>query len=166
VLGLPAPLRPATLAAADRVFADLYSDADAHSALTDALPALASRNPREIKRFVNLFRFYSFIAERQRLIGAEAPGEDQLAKLAAFAIRWPHVISMLSATDSGHLLNELERAARAGDGRWPQVLGEVFPAFAPGEDGEGKAVPAGWGDDLRRFLRDGVEIGPVAHRFL
>ncbi|WP_406438547.1 P-loop NTPase fold protein [Streptomyces sp. NBC_01613] len=168
VLGLPEPLCPAALAAADRVISDLYSDVDAHAALADLLPVLDSRNPREIKRFVNLFRFYSFIAERQRLLGAPMPEQEQIAKLAAFAIRWPHVISMLGASDTDGVLGTLERAARAGaPERWSTELRRTFPVFVAAPDGAPVDTPApGWGDDLRAFLREGVEIAAVASRFV
>ncbi|MHC3467831.1 P-loop NTPase fold protein [Streptomyces sp. 7R007] len=168
VLGVPEPLGPAALAAADRVIADLYSDVDAHAALADLLPVLDSRNPREIKRFVNLYRFYSFIAERQRLLGAPMPEQEQIAKLAAFAIRWPHVISMLGAADTDEVLGGLERAARdTAPERWTTELHRTFPVFLPGPDGAPTGTPApGWGDDLRAFLREGVEMAAVASRFL
>lgn len=171
-LDLPEPLHPTTLAAADRVVSDLYSDLDAHSVLADSLPVLASRNPREIKRFVNLFRFYSFVAERQRLLGAPAPDQTQVAKLAAFSIRWPHVVSMLgSAADTDHPLARLERAARDGDrSRWDAELRGIFPVFdVPADqppDTPSPILPPGWGDDLRTFLREGAEIGTVAARFI
>lgn len=164
VLGLPEPLHPAGLAAADRVLSDLYSDVDAHAVLEDLLPVLSSRNPREIKRFVNLFRFYSFIAERQRLLGAPMPAQRQIAKLAAFAIRWPHVISMLGASDTDRVLGSLEQAARHSDpDRWTTELRSRFPVFAAASDG-GSAP--GWGDDLRAFLSEDVEIAAVASRFV
>lgn len=44
-----------------------------------ALQWLSSDNPRDIKRFVNLFRFYSFIAEHRRLTEQAAPTREQIA---------------------------------------------------------------------------------------
>ncbi|TYK46711.1 P-loop NTPase fold protein [Actinomadura decatromicini] len=176
LLDLPEPLTPETLAAADRVVSDLYSDLDAHAVLARSLPVLGSRNPREIKRFVNLFRFYSFVAERQRLLGAPAPDQEQIAKLAAFAIRWPHVISMLGASTataaSEHPLDRLERTAREGDpSGWTTELRTIFPVFDVQSDQQpdpaaSPALPPGWGDDLRTFLREGPEIAPIAPRFI
>ncbi|MEU9841702.1 P-loop NTPase fold protein [Actinomadura sp. NPDC048032] len=175
VLGLPAPLRPAALTAASRVVSDLYSDTDAYSALSGVMAVLPSRNPREIKRFVNLFRFYSFIAERQRLLGVAVPSQSQIAKLAAFAIRWPHVVSLLGAAGPGHPLVELEKAARDDDDAWRTALAEAFPVFkaqepSPESPSPAPAVPSepppGWGDDLRAFLTTGEQIGEVAARYL
>ncbi|MGP3953213.1 P-loop NTPase fold protein [Streptomyces sp. 7N604] len=172
VLGLAEPLHPAALSAADRVISDLYSDLDAYTAFAELLPVLGSRNPREIKRFVNLFRFYSFIAERQRLLGGQIPEQRQIAKLAAFSIRWPHVISMLGSADSADVLARLERAARHADSEhWEAELRRTFPVFdAPSAPQPGLPEPAdpapGWGDDLRAFLREGVEIAAAASRFI
>jgi hypothetical protein len=50
--------------AADRVFAEPYSDTTGYQAIEAMQPALRSANPREIKRYVNLFRFYWFITFR------------------------------------------------------------------------------------------------------
>lgn len=54
VTGAGEPLLPATLSVAEEIFAELYSNAAAHEAITSALSVLATRNPREIKRFINL----------------------------------------------------------------------------------------------------------------
>src|SRR5262249_6599856 len=53
-----ARLSPAAHQAADRVFSDLYSDEHAGQALEAALPGLNLTNPREVKRYLNVFRFY------------------------------------------------------------------------------------------------------------
>lgn len=113
------PLRPETIEASNRVFAELYSDADAREAIHDALRWLESRNPREIKRFVNLFRFYTFIAQQQRLQEATAPTGQQVAKLAVLAIRWPHLLNALGGRPTGEdgstVLGQLEQHARQRD---------------------------------------------------
>jgi hypothetical protein len=54
----PGAVRQLVLRAAERVFGDIYTDTTAFDAIGAALPALRSSNPREIKRYVNLFRFY------------------------------------------------------------------------------------------------------------
>ena len=177
ILGISDPILPATLTAAGRIFAILYSDTDAFATLKDSLPLLASRNPREIKRFVNLFRFYSFISDRRRLIGGDVPSEEQIAKVAALAIRWPQVVSMLGSngTDANYLLKQLESAARDDDQKlWEKTVRESFPMrpfpVAPASDADDSAaVPLaflGWREELRRFLGDGVEIGSVVSQFI
>ncbi len=161
VLRQPAPLGASAFAAADRIFADLYSDIDAQAALTKTLPALSSSNPREIKRFVNLFRFYTFIVERQRLLGFAVPSQEQIAKLAAFAIRWPNLVSMFGFAEIDHPLATLERAARGDDDeQWTEILHRVFPAAG------NKDASPDWSEDLRLFLRDGPGIGTVAAQLL
>jgi hypothetical protein len=98
--------RSAALKAAETVYTELFTDKAAYDAIGAAMPALRSANPREIKRYVNLFRFYSFITFWRRASDATAPDDPQLAKLAAFAIRWP---DLLSATTRAVTL--LEEAA-------------------------------------------------------
>jgi hypothetical protein len=118
------PLRPETLEAANRIFIELYSDADARDAIIDVIPALNSSNPREIKRFINLFRFYTFIVQQYRLRGEAAPTGPEIAKLAVLAIRWPHLLNMLGEkTDDGlsTVLGYLEKQARSD----PEVEGRM-----------------------------------------
>lgn len=87
-------------------------------AIEVALPALRSANPRESKRYVNLFRFYSFITLRQRMEGT-APGD---ARLAALAIRWPDLLGPLG---QGAILGKLEEAAAGHSGEeWVTLLTE------------------------------------------
>ena len=165
---------PETRRAMDRIFAILFSDEDAFEAIEAALPALKSQNPREIKRYVNLFRFYAFISHQQRESGQPPQSPDGLAKLAALAIRWPQLVTVLASSGNGdgHPLNLLERAARndgaeneatdtvvRGQNRWTDALLET--GFV---DADGNVQP--WCHDLRRFLSTGPEIGEVASRLL
>jgi len=167
VLGRSAPLRRSAFAAANRVFTTLYSDRDAFITLKESVQFLPSRNPREIKRFVNLFRFYSFISERYRLLGEKAPSREQIAKLAVFAIRWPHVASVLSMHEVGHSFDQLENAARSDDDSlWDKLVHEIRPAMDLPPDTENVSAPPAWAADLRRFLREGTEIGAIAAKFV
>lgn len=120
--------RAHTLAAADAVFADLYRDTAAFEAVTTAASFLPMGNPREVKRFVNLFRFYSFITFRSRLAGA-APTDAQLAKIAALAIRWPHLLTALCRDDAA-LLRRLEESAD-DDERWAETCTPQFADLRP-----------------------------------
>jgi hypothetical protein len=77
-MGIPAPAIPGELTglvahAADRVYADLLGDRSAYAALTAGLPSLGSVSPREVRRYLNLFRFYAFIAFRRRRTGRSLP---------------------------------------------------------------------------------------------
>jgi KAP family P-loop domain len=54
-------------------------------------------NPREVKRFVNLFRFFVMINVERRLAGLPGPTLlDDIAKLAILSIRWPDLLGALA----------------------------------------------------------------------
>ncbi|WP_344056546.1 KAP family P-loop NTPase fold protein, partial [Sphaerisporangium rubeum] len=113
-------LSAATRLAADRVYDDLYSDEKAYAAIRRVLPVLSLTNPRELKRYVNVFRFYSFVTYRRALAGAPRAGDDEVAKLALLTIRWPHLLTLLTRDpgDGPTALDSLERAAPASDAEW------------------------------------------------
>ncbi|MEV0968739.1 KAP family P-loop NTPase fold protein [Microtetraspora glauca] len=118
-------LWPETRLAADRVYDDLYTDENAYRAIEAALPALSATNPRQLKRYVNVFRFYSFVTYRQGLAGADRADDAAVAKVAALAVRWPHLLSALAREcGSGEtVLDVLERAASTGRARaWEAAL--------------------------------------------
>ncbi|GAA4185382.1 hypothetical protein GCM10022252_15680 [Streptosporangium oxazolinicum] len=112
----------ATREAADRVFDDLYSDENAYRAIELVLPALTFFNPREIKRYVNVFRFYSFLTYRRALAGAAPASDGEVAKLAALAVQWPHLLTLLAMeTDGASVLRRLEDTAN-DDGGWERAV--------------------------------------------
>jgi KAP family P-loop domain/Papain family cysteine protease len=82
-------------------------------------------NPREIKRFANVFRFLVMIATERRLANLEAPDElAVLAKLAVLTTRWPSVLGDLaqSAGPAGErtlfdVLEDPPRSAARGPAR-------------------------------------------------
>ncbi|MEV6860696.1 P-loop NTPase fold protein [Streptosporangium subroseum] len=117
----------ATREAADRVFDDLYSDENAYRAIEFVLPALTFFNPREIKRYVNVFRFYSFLTYRRTLAGAASASDGEVAKLAALTIHWPHLLSLLvKETGETTVLQELEHAAGTADDQvWERTVRET-----------------------------------------
>lgn len=72
---------------------------------------LSSRDPCEVKRLVNLYRFYTFIAE-------ESPDPEQIAILA---IRWPHLTGTLASADGEQPLARLERRVKENrQDNWPR----------------------------------------------
>jgi KAP family P-loop domain len=77
------------------------------------------RNPREIKRFVNLFRFYIMIYTERKLAKLPAPASlHEVAKLAVLGIRWPSLLSTLAlpAGDDERTIYELlESHPNSGD---------------------------------------------------
>jgi hypothetical protein len=180
-------LLPEALEAANRVFVELYSDADSRDAIVEALPNLDSANPREIKRFINLFRFYTFVSQQDRLRGVPAPDGPEIAKLAVLAIRWPHLLNTLGARlpidGAPSVLAHLEGHAREGangavtaqadgkpDGKpdaWEEALataGLADGAIAAGAGAPGVADL--WIDDLRGFLASEPSIAKASERLL
>jgi hypothetical protein len=152
----------------DRIFASLYSDRDAYQAIEVALPALDSDNPREIKRYVNLFRFYMFIRYQQRSPADPAPSGDEIAKLAALAIRWPQwLTTFTSGSGARNPLHILECAARASAASGGGAAGapDAMATWAAALTETGFTEPARY-EDLRRFLSSGPEIGDTAGRLL
>jgi hypothetical protein len=147
----PGAIRRLVLRAAEPVFSDLYTDNTAYDAIGAALPALRSSNPREIKRYVNLFRFYSFVTFPRHIDDA-APDPAQLAKLTALAIRWPDLLDTLSRELTA--VDRLEQAANDNDEKWEQLLTELGWTATPRLA------------DLRTFLVHGPRIGQVAHTVL
>jgi KAP family P-loop domain/NB-ARC domain/TIR domain len=174
VLGGPvSQLRAETSEAANRVFVELYSDREARAAIVAGVPGLASDNPREIKRFVNLFRFYAFIAQQHQLRGLPAVSGAEIAKLAVMAIRWPSRLDAFGQkldSDGTTVLACLEKEARAAaasdqstDDSWRAGLSRV--GLVPeGEDAWRLHQP--WSEELRRFLRAEPSIAAAAERLL
>jgi KAP family P-loop domain/Putative peptidoglycan binding domain len=155
-----------------RRFAGTFSDDDdevRQAIVTEAL-ALPHRNPREMKRLVNLFRFYALIVnERRVLVDAESQTEvfAQVARLAAVTNRWPHLLNALGAPGSPTqgpggerrvAFEDLESAAGGPDDQWYEVLAEY--GLAGGADRKGE--PEG----LRDFLKVGPRVGAIARELL
>lgn len=62
----------------------------------EAVAPWLDRNPREIKRFVNVFRFYVLIRQGRQEAGLPVPDSlEQVAKLAVLAVRWPELRGVL-----------------------------------------------------------------------
>jgi hypothetical protein len=73
-----------------------FSDQD--KGIRDAISKHANRyfnNPRDTKRFVNLFRFYFFLRAARQARKQQIPTVDQLCRWIAFAPRWPEVARWL-----------------------------------------------------------------------
>lgn len=103
--------------AAERAFADAFRDDDPTvRRMVQRHASTLSGNPREIKRFINLLRFYSLIQVRRELRGLPTPTLEQVAKIAAIAIRWPELLTVLARNaddgpSAGTVLVGLERLA-------------------------------------------------------
>ena len=170
VLAAPAGavLVPETLEAANRVFVELYSDADSRDAILAAIPMLDSSSPREIKRFINLFRFYTFIAQQYRLRNEPAPDGPEIAKLAVLAIRWPHLLNALGTRLAGKgaptALAHLEAQAREGEAQPDGWQGALAAAGLDGAEPDSPEHASSL--ELRRFLASGPAIAAASERLL
>lgn len=170
VIAAPATavLVPETLEAANRVFVELYSDADSRDAILAAIPLLDSSSPREIKRFINLFRFYTFIAQQYRLRNEPAPDGPEIAKLAVLAIRWPHLLNALGTRLAGEgpptALAHLEAQARGGEAQPDGWKGALAAAGLDGAEPDSPEHTSSL--ELRRFLASGPAIAAASERLL
>ncbi|MET9070494.1 hypothetical protein, partial [Streptosporangium sandarakinum] len=179
-------LATATREAADRVFDELYSDENAYRAIEFVLPALMFFNPREIKRYVNVFRFYSFIAYRRTLAGAAPASDGEVAKLAALTIHWPHLLTSLARETGGTTALERLEGAAGDDDAWERAVRECGlaavrevgppgpygppgssgpwgPPGTPGPDGDGDVAHL---DPLRNLLRFPHPVAALARHLL
>ncbi|MEV6981376.1 P-loop NTPase fold protein [Sphaerisporangium sp. NPDC051017] len=164
--------------AADRVYDDIYSDENAYAAIERVLPALTLSNPRELKRYVNVFRFYSFVTYRRALAGAPRASDDEVAKLAVLTVRWPHLLSLFARDaeapdgepneredseppgEGRTVLERLERAAAVpGRREWARALAEA------GLLRNGKGGAARW-DALRVLLSAPPSVAGLARDLL
>ncbi|MBS1870780.1 MAG: hypothetical protein JSS99_14085 [Actinobacteria bacterium] len=122
--------------------------------------AALHHNPREIKRFVNVFRFYAYVQFWRTTDGLPAPDLDGAAKLATLAVRCPHLLSALGAVveadgERRQLLAWLERID--GDATLEEkVLGQV-----PGYVRDALAEPG-----LRSLIVAPPAVGEQASGFL
>ena len=74
----------------------LHVDSPEVQAIVAATSRWLNRNPRTIKRFVNVFRFYTVIRQEREGAGLPVPDSlDEVAKLAVVAVRWPHLRNAL-----------------------------------------------------------------------
>jgi hypothetical protein len=79
----------------------LFNDAnpEIRRLLRDATAAF-SRNPRELKRFVNAFRFHYFLWWAQRAqSGKPGPSLSQLQRFVIFSMKWPEVVRWVRRGD-------------------------------------------------------------------
>ncbi|HUC00022.1 MAG TPA: P-loop NTPase fold protein [Solirubrobacterales bacterium] len=126
-------------------------------------------NPREIKRFVNLFRFYTMIYTERRLEGLPAPNSlSEVAKLAVLGIRWPGLLSALALPTSGGgnqtVFELLESPPRTSeDDKTPD---QVLAAKLKDVGFSDNAIKRLMKPDLRGFLRDKPKIGAGVRGYL
>ena len=138
----------------------LSVDTPGIQAVIDYSARFLAPNPRELKRFANVFRFFVMITTERRMLDLPAPGSlDALAKLAVLAVRWPALVPVLAgpARGGGTVLEllesppagskELRRALMAAgltEGTAGQLLSPAFRSFLQ--------TPPAIGRDLHGYL--------------
>jgi hypothetical protein len=118
-------------------------------------------NPRQVKRFVNVFRFFVMISAERRLRGLRgAVPLEALAKMALLLVRWPGLVEQLVAEPA------------AGNG--PTLLAVLEECAGPEEaravlDAEGLPDPvvrALLGDQLEQLLGSRPRVGRLTDGLL
>lgn len=134
----PAEQRRAAAEASKRVYARTFSERDpAIANFVNEVAELVDGNPRQIKRYVNVFRFYSTLRHSLRVDGSlkpeEIPTDEMLAKFVAMSIHWPHAVDCLRLKKDGKttVLAQLEEQSRKTDGNWEDFVGEKGLKLGP-----------------------------------
>ncbi|HLN65272.1 MAG TPA: P-loop NTPase fold protein, partial [Symbiobacteriaceae bacterium] len=149
--------------AAFRREAEAFSDRD--PAIRQQIIAAAlqfSDNPRELKRFVNLLRFYWYLRAARVARDLPAPSDEQLARWATLTLRWPQAARWVHQGEGARRLRLLEEAGEAlrhrsdtpavvravlgvPPERHPWTLDPTLWAFFGGATGEPLSAAAGMG---------------------
>jgi hypothetical protein len=137
------------------------ASAEVAEAVAVAAPYLTS-NPREIKRFVNIFRFLVMIDSERGLQGLASLGDlGAIAKLAVLHLRWPALLVALGrpAGDDGTVCELIES-------RPPADSGDVLTAYLTGLGLPDSAAARLAQPDLRTFLAAEPHLGPAVRAYL
>ena len=138
--------RRAVAEASKQKYAEEFTDRDPRvNKFLDEIVGLVGGNPRQIKRYINVFRFHSTLRHNLKVDSAAhglevaLPSDEGLAKFIALIIQWPHALEFLrnsrsSRTDGKHgsnpisLLKLLEEKSRTISGQsdtaWIEFLKE------------------------------------------
>ena len=131
-------------------------------------------NPREIKRFVNVFRFLVMIHTERTIAGqATAASLDQVAKIALVSTRWPSLVSAFaeeSSRGSGETVFELleqppETTARRGEAKAKALVRGLKQALE--ESGLSESdVERLLSSDVRGLMASEPVVGSSARSYL
>lgn len=78
-----------------------------------------SNNPRDVKRFINVFRFFYFLRAAREARKEPVPSLDQMSRWIVLSLRWPEVVRWLRRSavangfSSNFALREFERLGAA-----------------------------------------------------
>lgn len=112
-------------------------------------------NPRELKRFINAFRFQYFLWWAQRAQGLEVPSLGQLLRWTVLSMKWPEVVRWLRRSGG----NEWQATAQAaqGNGQKPALSTRLKLI----EEISGKAINlSAWQEEAQAALRLKPETTP------
>ena len=89
-----------------------FSDEDPkmHDLILKYAPQFSS-NPRDVKRFMNVFRFQYFILLARRTQRLSAPTDEQLAHWIVLSLKWPDLVRWLHSNPRYRLM-QLENLGR------------------------------------------------------
>src|SRR5262249_40617121 len=121
-----------------------------------------SGNPREFKRFLNLFRFYANLQITRELSPFPAPSLEQLAKITMLVVRWPNLIREFTA-QSGTASAVATLELLAGKHRTVAAWNSAAKKDKSLADG---TCPALLRPDIHSFLRQRPPIAEYADEFL
>jgi hypothetical protein len=144
--------------ASKRAYAQQFSDRDpVVSRFLDEIASLLHHNPRQLKRYINMFRFTSTLRHNLRMdraasgstMDGQFPSDTVMAKFIALNVHWPHAMDYLRQMDSevaagssasSTLLAKLEARAKSLDGAsMPQTVDDEWLTIVEALQVPGKA---------------------------
>jgi WD40 repeat protein len=160
----PSPIEAVTSATTATAVADtverIETIREVSDALRDAMLELPRRNPREMKRFLNLWRFYLGVESRADQLPTDVDGMvvhgKSVARLVQIMLRWPKYLDRLGELHAGRtVLADLLAAANDPES-WRVALRHTGMASAEAEL-----------TSLRELLADsGPELAELSKRYL
>jgi hypothetical protein len=147
----PEEEKRAAAEAGKRAYAEAFSERDPMIAnFVQECAELVEGNPRQIKRFVNVFRFYSTLRYGLRADGmateGEMPDDTVLAKFVSLSVQWPHAMDCLRGKHhldkDGRVVSRLEflegesknlkdKNDEEGDAAWKEIVGKKGMRLEP-----------------------------------
>ncbi len=157
------PVRASVISAARRVVSSRANENDpAVRQMYLTYAGQLSGNPREFKRFLNLFRFYANLQITRELSPFPAPSLEQLAKITMLVVRWPYLVREFSAqSGTASAITTLELLA--GKHRTVTAWTSAAKKERSLADGTCAALLRA---DVHSFLRQGPPIADHADEFL
>jgi hypothetical protein len=157
------PVRASVIAAARRVVSSRANEDDpAVRQMYLNYAGQLSGNPREFKRFLNLFRFYANLQITRELSPFPAPSLEQLAKITMLVVRWPDLIREFTA-QSGTVSTVATLELLAGKHRTVAAWSSAAKKEKSLANGTCAALLR---TDVHSFLRQGPRIADYADEFL